>query len=51
MSGALTYLVVDLSVVDLGIDGSAVVLGAMPGVMESEKLLAHYIEGNSQRIF
>jgi hypothetical protein len=51
MRGALTYLVVDFSVVDLEIDRSAVVLGAMLRVMESEKLLAHYIEGNSQRIF
>jgi glyoxylase-like metal-dependent hydrolase (beta-lactamase superfamily II) len=44
------YSIVPLDVGDLEIDRSQVVLGAMPGVMEAEKLLAYYIEGDSLRI-
>lgn len=44
------YKIVPLDVGDMEIDKSQVVLGALPGVMEAEKLIAYYIEGESHRI-
>jgi N-acyl homoserine lactone hydrolase len=41
------YRIVPLDVGDMEIDRSQVVLGAIPGVMETEKLIAYYIEGDS----
>jgi len=44
------YSITPLDVGDLEMDRSQVVLGAMPGVMESEKLIVYYMEGEGRKI-